>query len=85
MKVTCSYSRYACFTSCEDEKCVDVCAYCNLYSFVRVWKSGGESSVFKAHTPAVWTVAGLFRHDGTRRILSGKRFIMFILQLNVPL
>ena len=48
--------------------------YCNLCSFVRVWKSGGQSSAaFKAHTPAVWTVAGLFRHDGTRRILSGKK------------
>jgi phospholipase A-2-activating protein len=30
-----------------------------------------ESVVIKAHAPAVWTVAGLYKHDGTRRFLSG--------------
>ena len=45
-----------------------------LCSSVRVWKSETactHCSVIKAHSPAVWTIAGLFRHDGTRRILSG--------------
>ena len=44
---------------------------CVLLSSVRVWKSVSESTVIEAHKPAVWTVAGLFEFDGTRRLLSG--------------
>ncbi len=42
-----------------------------LLSTVRVWKSGCGSEVIEAHKPAVWTIAGLFAFDGTKRILTG--------------
>ena len=40
-------------------------------STVRIWSSSNESKVLKAHEPAVWTLSGLAKFDGSKRILSG--------------
>ena len=49
--------------------CVCVCVCC---STVRVWSEDGQCVVMEAHSPAVWTIAGLYQFDGTRRVLSGE-------------
>ena len=40
-------------------------------STVRVWSNSNESKVLQAHEPAVWTLSGLAKFDGSKRILSG--------------
>ena len=41
---------------------------------MRVWKEEGQSEVLEAHKPAVWTIAGLYDFDNSRRILSGEEY-----------
>ena len=55
------------------------CCWLAVFSCVRVWRGeGAESLTIKAHSPAVWTVAGLFKHDGSRRFISGKSSLMHL-------
>ena len=50
-------------------------------STVRVWSDSGECQVLQAHKPAVWSLAGLYDVDGSRRILSCKSHLQLLVSL----